>query len=32
MGKYDATALNCAVNSQHAETVEAILKRGANVG
>jgi len=31
MGKYDATALNCAVNSQHAEAVEAILKRGANV-
>ncbi len=30
-GKYDATALNCAVNSQHAEAVEAILKRGANV-
>jgi len=31
MGKYEATALNCAVNSQHAEAVEAILKRGANV-
>ncbi|MBU1013043.1 MAG: ankyrin repeat domain-containing protein [Bacteroidetes bacterium] len=31
MGKYKATALNCAVNSQHAEAVEAILKRGANV-
>jgi uncharacterized protein len=31
MGKYDATALNCAVKSQHAEAVEAILKRGANV-
>jgi ankyrin repeat protein len=31
MGKYDATALNCAVNSQHTEAVEAILKRGANV-
>jgi ankyrin repeat protein len=31
MGKYDATALNCAVDTQHAEAVEAILKRGANV-
>lgn len=31
MGKYNATALNCAVGSQHAEAVEAILKRGANV-
>ncbi|MFA9392911.1 MAG: ankyrin repeat domain-containing protein [Prolixibacteraceae bacterium] len=31
MGSYDATALNCTVNSQHAEAVEAILKRGANV-
>jgi ankyrin repeat protein len=31
MGMYDATALNCAVGNQHAEAVEAILKRGANV-
>lgn len=31
MGMYNATALNCAVNSQHAEAVEAILKRAANV-
>jgi ankyrin repeat protein len=31
MGMYNATALNCAVDNQHAEAVEAILKRGANV-
>ncbi len=31
MGKYDATALGNTVDSQHAEAVEAILKRGANV-
>jgi len=31
MGMYDATALNCAVDNQHTEAVEAILKRGANV-
>jgi ankyrin repeat protein len=31
MGKYDATAYLDAVQSQHAEAVEAILKRGAKV-
>ncbi|PKP31029.1 MAG: hypothetical protein CVU00_13180 [Bacteroidetes bacterium HGW-Bacteroidetes-17] len=31
MGMYNATALNCAVDNQHAEAVEAILKRAANV-
>ena len=31
MGKYDATGYLDAVNSQHAEAVEAILKRGAKV-
>ena len=31
MGKYNATALGNTVESQHAEAVEAILKRGANV-
>jgi ankyrin repeat protein len=31
MGKYDATGYLNAVQSQHAEAVEAILKRGANV-
>ena len=31
MGKYDATAYRNAVQTQHAEAVEAILKRGAKV-
>jgi len=31
MGKYDATAYLNTVRTQHAEAVEAILKRGANV-
>ncbi len=31
MGKYNATALGNTVESQHAEAVEAILKRGASV-
>jgi len=31
MGKYDATALGNTVQNQHAEAVEAVLKRGANV-